>query len=122
MSRTRQPTVFLNHGAGPCFWNDLPPPFGPDAFGSLRTYLEGLLGTLPQRPRAALVISGHWEAQRPTVSSAAAPSMLFDYYGFPEHTYRLELPAPGSPELAARVRALLAAGGIDSAEDAARGG
>jgi aromatic ring-opening dioxygenase catalytic subunit (LigB family) len=47
--------------------------------------------------------------------------MLFDYYGFPEHTYRLEYPAPGSPALAARVRALLAGAGIASDEDAARG-
>jgi len=47
--------------------------------------------------------------------------MLFDYYGFPDHTYRLDYPAPGSPVLASRVRALLSAAGIASDEDPARG-
>jgi aromatic ring-opening dioxygenase catalytic subunit (LigB family) len=47
--------------------------------------------------------------------------MLFDYYGFPPETYELSYPAPGSPVLAARVRALLTAAGIASAEDPARG-
>jgi aromatic ring-opening dioxygenase catalytic subunit (LigB family) len=46
---------------------------------------------------------------------------LFDYHGFPEHTYRLAYPAAGSPELAARVRALLANAGITADEDTARG-
>ena len=35
-----------------------------------------------------------------TVSTAANPAMLFDYYGFPEHTYHLSYPAPGDPDLA----------------------
>jgi aromatic ring-opening dioxygenase catalytic subunit (LigB family) len=47
--------------------------------------------------------------------------MLFDYYGFPEETYRLRFDAPGSPALAARVRELLSAAGFPTAEDAERG-
>jgi len=116
-----QPTLFVNHGAGPCFWSDLPAPFGPGAFDGLARYLRGLMATLPQRPAAVLVISGHWEAALPTVGSAAQPGMLFDYYGFPAHTYQLSLPAPGAPALAHQVRQLLAAAGIASAEDAERG-
>src|SRR5262249_16989217 len=42
-------------------------------------------------------------------------------YGFPEHTYRLTYPAPGSPELARRVQDLLGGAGIASDEDGARG-
>ncbi len=117
----RQPTIFLSHGGGPCFWITFPPPFGPHAFDNLRTYLAGLLDTLPERPKAILMISGHWEESVPTVSTAAAPPMLFDYYGFPEHTYRLSYPAPGAPDLAERVRGLLKAAGIETDANGTRG-
>ena len=75
------------------------------------------------KPRAILVISAHWETPRPTVMSARRdPPMLFDYYGFPAHTYELDYPAPGSPALASRVRALLAdAGHRESTRTRARG-
>jgi aromatic ring-opening dioxygenase catalytic subunit (LigB family) len=117
----RQPSIFLSHGGGPCFWIEFPPPFGPHAFDQLRDYLAGLLASLPAPPTAVLVVSGHWEAAVPTVSTAPAPGMLFDYHGFPAHTYRLSYPASGDPALAARVRTLLGAAGIDSAADPARG-
>jgi aromatic ring-opening dioxygenase catalytic subunit (LigB family) len=117
MTTPRQPTLFISHGGGPCFWM----PSRADDFGRLRSYLEGLLPSLPARPRAIVVISGHWEEAQPTVSTAAAPGMLFDYYGFPEHTYRLSYPAPGEAALAARVRELLQGAGIATATDDARG-
>ena len=117
---TRLPALFIPHGGGPCFFMD-PPANDPQAWDAMAAYLRGIAASLPAKPRAILVISAHWETPRPTVTTSARPSMLFDYYGFPEHTYRLEYPAPGSPELASRVRALLAAGGIASDEDAARG-
>jgi aromatic ring-opening dioxygenase catalytic subunit (LigB family) len=97
------------------------PPIGPRGFDTLRDYLAGLLGKLGAAPRAIVIVSGHWEATVPTVNVAPAPGMLFDYYGFPEHTYHLRYPAPGDPALAARVRALLAAAGMDSAEESERG-
>jgi aromatic ring-opening dioxygenase catalytic subunit (LigB family) len=99
----------------------MPPPFGPGAFDGLADYLQGIDASLPARPKAILAVSGHWEADRPTVSTSPAPPMYFDYYGFPEHTYRLNYPAPGSPELAGRVRELLAGAGIASDEDPRRG-
>ncbi len=97
------------------------PPGGSGPWDPLGVYLRGLGAALGARPGAVLVISGHWEAERPTVNTAAAPPLLFDYYNFPEHTYRLRYPAPGAPALAARVRTLLGAAGIATEEDAARG-
>ena len=94
---TRQPTLFIPHGGGPCFFMD-PPPNDPHAWDAMAAYLRGIASSLPAKPRAILVISAHWETPRPTVTTAARPSMLFDYYGFPEHTYKLEYPAPGSPD------------------------
>ena len=88
----RLPSLFITHGGGPCFWMEFGPPFGPHAFDKLRAYLAGLIAGLPERPKAILMISGHWEEERPTVSTAAKPGMLFDYSGFPEHTYQLNYP------------------------------
>jgi aromatic ring-opening dioxygenase catalytic subunit (LigB family) len=87
----------------------------------MAAYLRGLDRSLGTRPKAVLVISAHWEAQRPTVNTAQHPALLFDYYGFPEHTYRLTYPAPGSPQLASRVRELLTSAGIHSDSDSQRG-
>jgi len=120
-ARTRLPVIFISHGGGPCFWTQLPPPFTPTSFDGLAAYLRGLDARIGVRPRAVLVVSGHWETERPTVNVAAHPPLLFDYFGFPEHTYRLTYPAPGSPEVAARVRAVLAAAGIASDAEAERG-
>ena len=52
---------------------------------------------------------------------SSAPSLLFDYHGFPDYTYRLTWPAPGSPKIAARVRALLDAAGIENGANERRG-
>lgn len=120
-STNRQPTIFLSHGGGPCFWIAFPEPFGAHAFDRLRSYLEGLIETLPARPNAIVVVSGHWEAARPTISTSVAPPMLFDYTGFPEHTYRLSYPAPGKPMLAVRMKDLLAQAGIETGPDSERG-
>lgn len=118
---SRQPALFLPHGGGPCFWMDWPAPFGPGAWDGLGEHLAGIAARLPERPAAILIVSAHWEADVATVSAAARPQMIYDYYGFPEHTYRLQYPAPGSPELAGRVQARLAEAGLDSAADPERG-
>jgi aromatic ring-opening dioxygenase catalytic subunit (LigB family) len=47
--------------------------------------------------------------------------MIYDYSGFPEHTYRIRYPAPGSPQTAVRVRGLIAAAGFAANLDAERG-
>jgi len=117
----RLPSLYITHGGGPCFWMEFGPPFGPHAFEKLRQYLAGLIDSLPERPKAILVASAHWEEARPTVSTAAKPGMLYDYYGFPPHTYKLSYPAPGSPVLAERVRGLLQAAHIETGTDDARG-
>jgi aromatic ring-opening dioxygenase catalytic subunit (LigB family) len=120
-STPRLPTLFVSHGGGPCFWMTFPEPYGPHAWDGLAAYLRGVVAGLPAPPREILIVSAHWEAPRPTVMTAEKPEMLFDYHGFPAHTYELAYPAPGSPALAARVRALLGKAGIPSDEDPERG-
>jgi len=120
MSQDRLPTLFIPHGGGPCFFME--EGIGPKGtWDRMAAYLRGIAGSIGRRPKAVLVISGHWEEARPTVQVGRNPPLLFDYYGFPEHTYRLTYPAPGSPELAARVRTLLGDAGIASDEEAERG-
>ena len=116
----KMPTLFIPHGAGPCFFMDWTR--GPaDTWDSTAAWLKGLIATLPERPKAILVVSGHWEEPVFTVGSSPRPPMLFDYYGFPEHTYRLAFDAPGSPGLARRVRDLLSGAGFATAQDPDRG-
>jgi aromatic ring-opening dioxygenase catalytic subunit (LigB family) len=114
------PTLYLPHGGGPCFFMDwtMGP---PDTWDRMAAWLRSIGASLPEAPRALLVVSAHWEAGVPTVTTAAAPPLLYDYYGFPPQTYELKWPAPGSPQLAERVRALLGAAGIESGGDAKRG-
>jgi aromatic ring-opening dioxygenase catalytic subunit (LigB family) len=120
MPGMRQPAIFIPHGGGPCFFME-PPADDPTRWVALEAYLRALPAGLPARPDALLVVSAHWEAPRPTVLAAAHPALLFDYYNFPKATYELTFPAPGAPALAARVRALLAAAGIASDAELARG-
>ena len=120
MATDRMPTLFIDHGGGPCFFFE--PRNGPkDLWDRLAAHLRGLASSLPARPKAIVVISGHWEAAMPTVQANPHPPLLFDYYGFPEHTYKLTYPAPGSPELAKRIRELLGAAGFSSDQDITRG-
>jgi aromatic ring-opening dioxygenase catalytic subunit (LigB family) len=59
--------------------------------------------------------------QHPTVNIAERPKLLFDYYGFPEHTYRLKYPVSGAPDLEASVRSLLADAGFALDVESKRG-
>ena len=114
-----QPTYFINYGGGPCFF--LEPGPMRDTWSELEGYLRRFADTLSERPRAILIVSGHWEEDRPTVNAGTSPPLLFDYGGFPDYTYRLTWPAPGAPDVAARVRELLGAAGIESGQDTTRG-
>jgi aromatic ring-opening dioxygenase catalytic subunit (LigB family) len=117
MSTDRLPVYFLSHGGGPWPYVDEM----RQMFARTAREFAALPSRLPSRPKAILAISGHWEAPEFTVSTASQPPMEYDYDGFPEHTYQIKYPAPGSPELAARVKDLLAPAGIPVGEDASRG-
>jgi aromatic ring-opening dioxygenase catalytic subunit (LigB family) len=112
------PTYFVSHGGGP--W-----PWMKDMYGATYAALEASLVDIRRqvgaRPKAVLVVSSHWETEAFTVSSGVAPGMIYDYGGFPPHTYRISYPAPGQPQLAERVAALLTQAGHPAGLDAGRG-
>lgn len=113
-----QPSLYIPHGGGPCFF--MPDPNG--TWTRMEGYLKDLAASLPEPPRAILVISGHWEEQGFTFTGAEQPELLFDYYGFPPETYQITWPAPGAPWLAERGVQLLREAGLPVAGiDPARG-
>ncbi|MCQ4310523.1 dioxygenase [Pseudomonas stutzeri] len=116
--RVRMPTLFVPHGAGPCFfmeWNPI------DAWDKMAAFLNGIATTLPQRPRAIVLVSGHWLELQVKVTASANPELIYDYGGFPAHTYELRYPAPGNPSLAMRLVDLLGEAGIEAGTDPQRG-
>lgn len=116
----RMPTLYLPHGGGPCFFMDWT--MGPaDTWVRMADWLRGIPASLPAQPKALLVISAHWEQPAATLLSAPKPPLLFDYYGFPKHTYELTWPAPNPSELLPKVEALLRAASIPTASDPSRG-
>jgi 4,5-DOPA dioxygenase extradiol len=68
------------------------------------------------RPRAVLMLSAHWVDAPLRLGATATVPLTYDYYGFPERFYRVRYPAPGAPELAARVRGLLAGRRVEASD------
>ena len=108
---TQLPALFVSHGA----------PTFPLTDAPARHFLESLADRLPARPRAILVVSAHWETERPAVSAVAVNDTIHDFYGFPRELYAIRYPAPGSAELARRVAALLGGAGLETDRDTGRG-
>lgn len=104
------PALFVSHGS----------PMIVLAESPARTFLESLGPDLP-RPGAILVVTAHFEATEPTLTTAARPQMIYDFGGFPEPLYRMTYPAPGGPELAIRAAGLLADAGFSPHVDPLRG-
>ncbi len=104
------PTVFLSHGS-PMHALD------PGVAGLAWTKL----GRTMPRPRAVLVASAHWETSLPMVTGNPRPETIHDFGGFPDQLYQLRYRAPGAPDVAAEIVALLKAADITAGIDGCRG-
>lgn len=105
----RMPVLYLSHGA---------PPLADD-----RQWTEQLAAwgrSLP-RPRAILVVSAHWEAAPVTVGATRQVPLTYDFWGFADRYYQVRYDAPGAPQLAADVAALVARPGQQVFQDPLRG-
>jgi aromatic ring-opening dioxygenase catalytic subunit (LigB family) len=115
---SRLPTYYVSHGGGPWPWMREQ---NGSRYDQLEASLQAMAREVGEQVRTVLVVTAHWETPEFMVSSAAQPGMLYDYHGFPPHTYQIHYRAPGSPALAQRVQALLHAGGVEAGLDPERG-
>jgi 4,5-DOPA dioxygenase extradiol len=95
----RMPALYLSHGA---------PPLADDPVwpGQLAAWSAAL-----PRPKAILMVSAHWEDAPLALGAVRTVPLVYDFWGFPEHYYRVTYGAPGAPGLADSVRKLLRAPG-----------
>jgi 4,5-DOPA dioxygenase extradiol len=89
------PALFLSHGA---------PPLVDDARWVAQ--LTGLAAGLP-RPKAILMASAHWESAPLMLGATETVPLVYDFGGFARRFYAVTYPAPGAPELAARIEKLM---------------
>lgn len=106
--------MYIPHGGGPL------PLLGDEGHAGMVQFLQQLAPAL-DAPEAILVVSAHWEERRPTVTGGAHPPLIYDYYGFPPESYTIAYPAPGAPDLAARIAGLLDDAGLQPVVDEERG-
>lgn len=114
---TRMPTYFISHGGGPWPWM----PDWRKMFVNLEASFVQMVRDLPERPKAILMISGHWEDAAFAVMTSANPPMVYDYSGFPPETFKIQYKAPGAPDIARRAAELIAAAGLPVRLDAGQG-
>ena len=89
------PALYIGHGAPPLLEE-------PDWMSQFASWTATLA-----RPTAILIVSAHWESAPVTVSATTPVPLVYDFYGFPEHYYRLRYDAPVAPDLAQKVAALM---------------
>ena len=97
--------LFLSHGGGPL------PLLNDNRHVEMKDTLHKIASSIP-KPDVILLISAHWEEDIPTITGASAPSLLYDYYGFPDKAYQIQYPAKGQPDFANRLKEQLHKEGI----------
>ena len=99
------PPLFLSHGSP---MTALEPREAGHFMQTLGPAIEAAFG----RPRAVLAISAHSLTREPVLLAAPRHEAVYDFGGFDPLLQTLRYDAPGAPELAERVAALLKAAGL----------
>jgi aromatic ring-opening dioxygenase catalytic subunit (LigB family) len=113
-ANTSNTALFISHGGGPL------PLLGDPGHKELVDVFKSVVAQLA-KPSAIIVISAHWEADKPTITAGSNPPLIYDYSGFPEASYEIEYPAPGEPSLARKIFNALQENDIEAMLDEQRG-
>ena len=106
--------LFIPHGGGPL------PILGDSRHKEIIKFLKKIKFRI-NKPSSIIVISAHWEEDEVNITSGEKPSLIYDYYGFPEESYKITYPAPGNSKLANKIKNLLKAKDINSKLNPERG-
>ena len=106
--------LFIPHGGGPL------PILGDPRHKEIIKFLKNIKFRI-NKPSSIIVISAHWEEDEVNITSGEKPSLIYDYYGFPEESYKITYPAPGNSKLANKIKKLLKAKDINSTLNPERG-
>lgn len=106
--------LFLSHGGGPM------PLLGDAGHTEMVDCLKSITSLL-RKPSAIVVVSAHWEEKLPTITAGESPSLIYDYYGFPEESYSITYPCKGETLLANQIHEKLERAGIACNLDKQRG-
>jgi len=96
------------------------PLLGDEGHREMLGCLKNIAATI-KKPNAIIVVSAHWEEEIPVITSGAAPSLIYDYYGFPDESCRIEYSCAGEPLLAEQIYSSLENSGIKARLDDKRG-
>jgi 4,5-DOPA dioxygenase extradiol len=90
------PAIFFGHGSPGNIMED-----------NKATQMWQRIGRETGSPKGIICISAHWYTDGVGVTSTEHPQTIHDFGGFPAAMYDMQYPAPGSPELAEKIVAIL---------------
>lgn len=92
----KMPVLFLGHGS----------PMNAIEENEFVTGFRNIAKTLP-KVKAVLCVSAHWYTKGTMVTAMPLPKTIHDFGGFPDALYKVQYPAPGSPDLAKQTKELI---------------
>ena len=99
------PSIFVSHGSPMVALE-------PGAAGAFLQRLGPAIDAAFGRPKAIVMVSAHASARTPVLLAGARHEAVYDFGGFDPRLFTLRYDAPGAPDLAPRVAALLQHAGL----------
>ncbi len=105
------PSIFMSHGSPMLMLRD----------NSTTEFFKNLPSTF-KKPKFILVISAHWVTKNLKILYEESPSLIYDFYGFPNELYSLKYEAKNDIKKSDEIISLFEQNGINIEKDTTRGG